>query len=88
VRQYLQSKILEIFLSLISIYTCDPDWRAGTDRLPLGRRAPLVRSETESIRRRALDEAIGRLAKRAIWAVDGIVVLGENADSESVRLST
>jgi hypothetical protein len=48
---------------------------------------PEVRSETESIRRRALDEAIGRLARRATWAVDGIVELGENADSESVRLS-
>ena len=48
---------------------------------------PEVRSEIESIRRRALDEAIGRLAKRATWAVDGIVGLGENAASESVRLS-
>jgi len=48
---------------------------------------PEVRAEVESIRRRALDEAIGRLAKRATWAVDGIVNLGENADSESVRLS-
>jgi hypothetical protein len=48
---------------------------------------PLVRSEIESICRRALDEAIGRLAKRATWAVDGIVTLGDNATSESVRLS-
>jgi hypothetical protein len=48
---------------------------------------PEVRSEIESIRRRALDEAIGRLAKRATWAIDGIVTLGENAASESVRLS-
>ena len=48
---------------------------------------PEVRSEIESIRRRDLDEAIGRLAKRAAWAVDGIVGLGENAASESVRLS-
>ena len=46
-----------------------------------------VRSETESLRRRALDAAIGRLAKRATWAVDGIVELGESAASESVRLS-
>jgi hypothetical protein len=30
---------------------------------------------------------IGRLAKRAIWAVDGIVESGENAASESVRSS-
>ena len=48
---------------------------------------PEVRAEVESIRRRSLDEAIGRLAKRATWAVDGIVELGENAASESVRLS-
>jgi hypothetical protein len=49
---------------------------------------PEVRSETESIRRRALDEAIGRMAKRATWPVDGIVELGETAASEAVRLST
>ena len=48
---------------------------------------PEVRSEIESIRRRALDEAIGRLATRATWAVDGIVKLGENAPSDSVKLS-
>jgi hypothetical protein len=48
----------------------------------------LVRSETESIRRRVLDEAIGRMAKRATRAVDGIVEFGGNAASESVRLST
>ena len=48
---------------------------------------PEVRSEIESIRRRALDEAIGRMARRATWAVDGIVELGESTASESVRLS-
>ena len=48
---------------------------------------PEVRAEVESICRRALDEAIGRLAKRATWAADGIVELGENVASESVRLS-
>jgi hypothetical protein len=48
---------------------------------------PEVRAEVESIRRRALDEAIGRMARRATWAVDGIVKLGDNAASESVRLS-
>jgi hypothetical protein len=48
---------------------------------------PEVRAEVESMRRRALDEAIGRLAKRATWAVDGIVDLGDNAASESVHLS-
>jgi hypothetical protein len=46
-----------------------------------------VRAEVESIRRRALDEGIGRMATRATWAVDGIVKLGESAASESVRLS-
>ncbi len=46
-----------------------------------------VRAEVESIRSRALDEAIGRMANRATWAVNGIVNLGENANSESVRLS-
>ncbi len=46
-----------------------------------------VRAEVELIRRRALDKAIGRLARRAVWAVDGIVKLGETAESESVRLS-
>ena len=48
---------------------------------------PEVRSEIESIRRRALDEAVGRMARRATWAVDGIVELGGSAASESVRLS-
>jgi hypothetical protein len=46
-----------------------------------------VRAEVESIRRRALDEATGRLARRATWAVDRIIELGGNAASESVRLS-
>jgi hypothetical protein len=46
-----------------------------------------VRSETESIRRRALDAAIGQLAKNATWAVQGILELGDRAASESVRLS-
>ncbi len=48
---------------------------------------PEVRAEVESIRRRALDKAIGRLATRAAWAVEKIVELGGNAASESVRLS-
>ena len=46
---------------------------ARTERLPLGRRA--------------LDDLIGRLARRAASAVDGIVEPGESAASESVRLS-
>jgi hypothetical protein len=48
---------------------------------------PEVRAEVESIRRRALDQAIGLMAERAAWAVKGILTLGENAKSESVRLS-
>ncbi len=48
---------------------------------------PAVRAEVESIRRRALDGAIGRMAECATWAVEGIVRLGDDADSESVRLS-
>jgi hypothetical protein len=46
-----------------------------------------VRAEVESIRRRALDEAIGRMAKHSTRAVNGIIALGERAESESVRLS-
>jgi hypothetical protein len=48
---------------------------------------PEVRAETNSIRRRAVDEATGRLAARATWAVARIVDLGDSAASESVRLS-
>ena len=48
---------------------------------------PAVRAQIESIRHRAIDRAVGRLAKRATWALDGIVELGGNADSESVRWS-
>ncbi len=48
---------------------------------------PEVRSEVESIRSRVLDEAIGRMSRRVAWAVDKIFALGENATSESVRLS-
>jgi hypothetical protein len=48
---------------------------------------PELRAEVESIRRRILDEAIGRLAHNATRSVDGIVRLGDEADSESVQLS-
>jgi hypothetical protein len=47
---------------------------------------PKVRATVDSCRRRALDQAIGRMARRATWAVDQIVTLGENAQSESVKL--
>ncbi len=48
---------------------------------------PEVRSEIESIRSRALDEAIGRMSSRVAYSVDKIFELGEIATSESVRLS-
>ena len=48
---------------------------------------PNVRATAESCRRRALDRAVGRMANRATWAVDQIVALGANAESESVKLS-
>ena len=46
-----------------------------------------VRSAAESYRRRAVDRAIGRLARRATWAADTIAKLAKDAESESVRLS-
>jgi hypothetical protein len=48
---------------------------------------PKVRAAIDSYRRRALDRAIGRLAKRVTWAADGIVKLAKDADSESVKLA-
>jgi hypothetical protein len=50
-------------------------------------REPNVRAEVERIRRRALDQAVGVLAKRVTRASHGIVRLSEKAVSESVRLS-
>jgi hypothetical protein len=50
-------------------------------------REPKVRAAVESYRRRAIDRAIGRRARRATWATDGIAKLAKGADSESVRLS-
>ena len=47
---------------------------------------PEVRARVETCRRRMIDEAIGRMAKRTTWAVDGIAALAERAESESVRL--
>jgi hypothetical protein len=46
-----------------------------------------VRASVESCRRRALDRAIGRMAKHVNWAASGIVKLARDADSESVRLA-
>jgi hypothetical protein len=50
-------------------------------------REPRVRATVESLRRRALDRAVGRMAKKATWAADQIVELGRDAESESVRLA-
>jgi hypothetical protein len=47
---------------------------------------PKVRREVDACRRRALNEAIGRLTGMARNAVDGIAHLGKGADSESVQL--
>jgi hypothetical protein len=48
---------------------------------------PEVREMVESYRRRVIDQAIGRLAKRTVSAVEGIAKLASDAESESVRLS-
>ena len=45
-----------------------------------------VRREVDACRRRALNEAIGRMTGMARNAVDGIVTLAREADSESVQL--
>jgi hypothetical protein len=46
-----------------------------------------VRASVESCRRRALDRAIGHMAKHVNWAANGIVSLARDASSESVRLA-
>jgi cobalamin biosynthesis protein CbiD len=48
---------------------------------------PAVRAQIKSIRRRAIDRAVGRMARRMTWATDGIAKLAKNAKSESVQLS-
>lgn len=48
---------------------------------------PKVRRAVESIRRRALDRAVGLMASRATWAAQQIYELGKSAGSESVKLS-
>ena len=45
-----------------------------------------VRREVNACRRRALNQAIGRLTGMAMNAVDGIANLAKGADSESVQL--
>jgi hypothetical protein len=48
--------------------------------------APNVRREAEATRRRALGRAIGRMTGMSMNAVDRIVTLAREADSESVQL--
>jgi hypothetical protein len=45
-----------------------------------------VRSIVQMWRRQSMDRALGRLARRASRAADGIYALGAEAESESVRL--
>jgi hypothetical protein len=47
---------------------------------------PKVCREVDACRRRALKEAIGRMTRMSMNAVDGIVTLAKEADSESVQL--
>jgi len=47
---------------------------------------PKVRREVEACRRRALNQAIGRLTGMTTKAVDGITHLAQEAESESVQL--
>jgi hypothetical protein len=50
-------------------------------------REPKVRAAIESCRHRAVDRAVGRMAKLVTWATDGIAKLAKSADSESVKLA-
>jgi len=47
---------------------------------------PKVRATVESCRRRTLDQAIGRMTSRTIWASDRIAELAKGAESQSVQL--
>jgi hypothetical protein len=46
-----------------------------------------VRAEVDAYRRSALDQAVGRMARRVTWATSGIAKLAKDAKSESVRLA-
>jgi hypothetical protein len=48
---------------------------------------PEVRAEVESIRRGALDQAVGEMSQRVVWATQQIAALAGNAKSESVKLA-
>jgi hypothetical protein len=45
-----------------------------------------VRCAVESHRRRTIDQAIGRMTKQSTRAVDGIIAIARDTDSDSVRL--
>src|SRR3954465_14068282 len=47
---------------------------------------PKVRREVDACRRRALNQAIGRLTGMSMSAVEGIAHLAQGAESESVQL--
>jgi hypothetical protein len=66
------------------------EW-AGQNEVPLRTayrwsRDPRVRRAIEAWRRRALNQALGRLAGLSMKAAEGIARLGESAESESVQL--
>jgi hypothetical protein len=66
------------------------EW-AGQNEVPLRTayrwsRDPRVRRAMEAWRRRALNQALGRLAGLSMKAAEGIARLGESAESESVQL--
>jgi hypothetical protein len=48
---------------------------------------PGVRAQVESLRRANLDQSVGRMSARIVWATDRIVELAQHARSESVRLA-
>ena len=47
---------------------------------------PEVRRMVDTLRRRSLDRAIGRMSRCAVDAADGISKLAKDAESESVKL--
>ena len=47
---------------------------------------PLVLAQIESIRRRAIDRAVVRMARRMTWATDGIARLAKNAKHSRLRV--
>jgi transposase-like protein len=46
-----------------------------------------VRKAVDDHRRRAADQAVGRMSKRYCWASDSVMALAEGAESETVRLA-